>query len=187
MPNILVAHYFFELLVNFQTFWTLLVMGGGHHGWRAQWVEGKMGGGQRTFVSVQPPNSLRGQKFYNTKMLKCSAQHFSIISLFQVVSQFLNFLNFGGDEKRLVGLRRACAAGKKVAPTGDIFHGFVQRTMNQESSWSAKNGNFTRLVKLWTINWFKLILCDPLGMILLLQVFVNATSCFCCAASGTAL
>ena len=33
---------------------TLLVMGGGHHGWRAQWVEGKVGGGQRTFLSISP-------------------------------------------------------------------------------------------------------------------------------------
>ena len=38
--------------------------------------------------------------------------YLSIIVLFQVVSQFSNFLNFGEEgEKRLVGLRLASAAG----------------------------------------------------------------------------
>ena len=47
-------------------------------------------------------------------MLKFSAYHLSIISLFQVVSQLSNFLNFGDDddEKRLVGLRRAAPQAK---------------------------------------------------------------------------
>ena len=49
------------------------------------------------------------------KCLNLSTKQLSISSLFQVVSQFSNFLNFadgGGDEKRLVGLRLAAPQAK---------------------------------------------------------------------------
>ena len=50
-------------------------------------------------------------------MLKFSAYHLSIISLFQVVSQFSNFLKPTGDDddddqRGLVGLRRAAPQAK---------------------------------------------------------------------------
>ena len=48
--------------------------------------------------------------FESIKMFKFSVYYLSIIVLFQVVSQFSNFLKFGeegDDEKRLVGLRLA--------------------------------------------------------------------------------
>ena len=50
------------------------------------------------------------------KCLKFGTNQLSILSFSQVVTQFSNFLYFGEegeDEKRLVGLRRASAAGKK--------------------------------------------------------------------------
>ena len=63
----------------------------------------------RTFVSLQPQNNLGGNFFKNVKMLKLYVQHLSIISFFQIVSQFSNFEEV---EKQLVGLRRAAPQAK---------------------------------------------------------------------------
>ena len=74
----------------------------------------------RTFVSLQPTNSLRGCK-QTADIIKISK--FSYLASFYYINmaeyhQLLNFLNFGGegggDTKRLVGLRLARAAGKNV-------------------------------------------------------------------------
>ena len=70
----------------------------------------------RTFVSLQPPNSLRGCK-QRADLIKIS--NFSyLVSLYYInvakYLQFLNFLTNGEDDtKRLVGLRLAMAAGNK--------------------------------------------------------------------------
>ena len=45
-------------------------------------------------MSLQPPNSLRGQQFLNAQMLEFSEEHLCIVSFYQAVSQILNFLNF---------------------------------------------------------------------------------------------
>ena len=73
----------------------------------------------RTFVSLQPPNNLRGCE-QTADITKIS--NFSYLATLYYINvaeylQFLNFLNFGDDdddEKRLVGLRQATpvAAGK---------------------------------------------------------------------------
>ena len=74
----------------------------------------------RTFVSLQPPNNLRGCGEQTADITKLS--NFSYLATLYYINvaeylQFLNFLNFGGeggDTKRLVGLRLARAAGKKL-------------------------------------------------------------------------
>ena len=78
----------------------------------------------RTFVSLEPHNSLRGCK-QTADIIKMF--NFSYLATLYYINvpkylQFLNFLNFGDDTKRLVGLRLAMAAGK-----------------NHQSSWEKYN------------------------------------------------
>ena len=80
----------------------------------------------RTFVSLQPPNSLRGCK-QTADIIKIS--NFSYLATLYYINvakylQFLNFLTNGEDTKRLVGLRLAMAAGKKAAHLQLVYLGF---------------------------------------------------------------
>ena len=81
------------------------------------WISGGSGSRiWRTFVSLQPPNSLRGCK-QTADIIKIF--NFSYLATLYYINvskylQFLNFLNFAEDTKRLVGLRLAMAAGKNL-------------------------------------------------------------------------